>query len=106
MNIVERTYQITALFPKDERFGLISQMRRCAVSIASNISEGSGRNSNREFNYFLGISNGSANELFTQLILSERLNFIDKKIVEPIIKEVIEVQKINYTLIKKFSKKK
>jgi len=66
-------YTLTKKFPEDERFGLISQMRRCAVSVASNIAEGCGRNNNTEFNYFLGIGTGSLYEFETQHIISQEL---------------------------------
>lgn len=104
MDIAVKTYLISAEFPKEEKFGLTSQIRRSAVSISSNIAEGSGRNTNGEFKNFLGIANGSSNELCTQLILSQRLNLISMEQVQPLIDELIEVQKMNYTLIKKFSK--
>ncbi len=88
-------YGITALFPQDERFGLISQMRRSAVSIPSNIAEGAGRNSNKEFVHFLSISNGSSNELLTQIIISNRLGYIDDKIASFAIEKINEIQKMN-----------
>jgi len=69
-------YKATSLFPKDDKFGLISQIKRSAVSIPSNIAEVAGRNSHKEFIYFLSIANGSSFELQTQLIISNRLNFI------------------------------
>jgi four helix bundle protein len=104
MAIAVKTYLISAEFPREEKFGLTSQIRRSAVSIPSNIAEGSGRNTNGEFKNFLGIASGSSNELCTQLILSQRLNLISMEQVQPLIDELIEVQKMNYTLIKKFSK--
>src|SRR5680860_60347 len=104
MDIAVKTYLISADFPREEKFGLTSQIRRSAVSIPSNIAEGSGRNTNGEFKNFLGIASESSNELCTQLILSQRLNLISIDRVQPLIDELIEVQKMNYTLIKKFSK--
>ena len=80
MDLAIRVYDLSAKFPADERYGLISQIRRCAVSIPSNISEGAGRNSNKEFLQFLGIANGSSYELQTQLVITERLGFVDTKI--------------------------
>ena len=64
-------YKLLASFPTDEKFGLISQLKRSAVSVPSNIAEGAGRNSNKEFNHFLSISLGSLFELKTQLIISK-----------------------------------
>ena len=75
MSLAERVYRVTSGFPADERFGLISQMRRAAVSVASNIAEGHGRRSRAEFDRFLRISLGSVRELETQIILAGRLQF-------------------------------
>lgn len=69
-------YQITEKLPKEEKYGLISQINRSVVSISSNIAEGAGRNTNKDFNNFLGIAQGSSFELDTQLIISNRLKFI------------------------------
>lgn len=104
MDVAEQTYRISAQFPVEEKYGLISQTRRSAVSISSNISEGAGRNTDGEFKNFLGIANGSSNELFTQLILSNRLNLVNIETIQPLLNDIIEVQKMNYSLIKKFSK--
>jgi four helix bundle protein len=103
MKITEQAYLISSELPNDERFGLTSQIGRSAVSIASNIAEGAGRNTDGEFKNFLGMANGSANELFTQLLLSIRLKLITKNKIESLLNEIIEIQKMNYTLIKKFS---
>lgn len=76
MELAKMVYQITANFPKEELFGLVSQMRRCAVSIPSNIAEGYGRGTNAELIHFLYISLGSSNELDTQLELSRRFAYV------------------------------
>ena len=73
LRIAEKVYIITRSLPKEEMFGLTSQMRRAAVSISSNIAEGRGRNTRKDFLQFLHIAQGSTNELETQLLLSERL---------------------------------
>ena len=104
MNIAEKTYLLSAQFPSEEKFGLTSQIRRSAVSVPSNIAEGAGRSTNGEFRNFLSIASGSSYELLTQLILSHRLNLISKDLANPIISEVIEVQKMNYALIKSLGK--
>jgi len=106
MNLVELVYKATASFPSEKKFGLTSQIRRCAVSIPSNIAEGAGRSSKNVLRNFLEIANGSINELKTQLEISERLKFISKKELEPIIGLINEVQKMTYTLIKKYTKPK
>lgn len=104
MKITEDVYRLSASFPKAEKFGLISQIRRSAVSVPSNIAEGAGRNTDGEFKNFLGIASGSSNELFTQLLLSHRLQLATEEKITPILDQLIEVQKINYSLIKKFTK--
>src|ERR1035437_8605195 len=76
MNLVILTYRLTNQFPKEELFGLASQMRRAAVSIPSNIAEGHGRNSDKELIRFLFISLGSASELETHILLSNKLDFL------------------------------
>lgn len=76
MDLVEQVYLETRRFPGDERFGLISQMRRAAVSVPSNIAEGAGRGSNKDFSRFLMIAQGSLSELETQLLISQRLGYI------------------------------
>lgn len=103
MDLVELVYKLTSSFPKEEKYGLVSQIQRCAVSIPSNIAEGAGRNSNKEFKHFLSIANGSSNELSTQLHLSIRIGYINENEVIEIFELLTEVQKINFTLIKKFS---
>ncbi|WP_147676025.1 four helix bundle protein [Algibacter pacificus] len=104
MDITENCYKASENFPNEEKFGLKSQLRRSAVSIPSNISEGAGRNTNGEFKQFLGIANGSSFELLTQLYLSKRLNLITEEKVRPIINEVLEVTRMNYSLQKSLTK--
>ena len=104
MDIAEKTYLLSANFPREDKFGLTSQIRRSAVSVPSNIAEGAGRTSRAEFRNFLSIASGSSYELLTQLILSHRLSLVQKGEVQSIISEVIEVQKMNYALIKSLEK--
>ena len=79
MEIVEDIYSITQTFPQAERFGIISQMRRCAVSIPSNIAEGYRRKTKADFINFLHTSFGSAAELETQLMISKKLNYLPEE---------------------------
>jgi four helix bundle protein len=78
IELVKVIYSLTAQFPQSEQFGLVSQMRRSAVSVPSNIAEGCGRHSDKELIHFLYIMLGSASELETQLIISVELGFISK----------------------------
>ena len=75
MALVKQVYALTASFPSDEKFGLVAQMRRAAVSIPSNIAEGAARQSNREFSQFLVIARGSLSELDTQIRIAQDLGF-------------------------------
>jgi len=77
MDLVQRIYEVTASFPDSERFGLVSQMRRAAVSVSSNIAEGAARQSDADFLRFLHIALGSCSELDTQFELARRLGYVD-----------------------------
>ncbi|QEM13288.1 four helix bundle protein [Mucilaginibacter rubeus] len=96
-------YKATANYPPDERFGLTSQIRRAAVSIPSNIAEGAGRNSNKEFSRFLGIANGSSYELQTQLVISNKLGLLKDDVLNDLLKQIEELQKMNYAFQKMLS---
>ena len=97
-------YRTLAFFPNEEKYGLVSQMKRCSVSIPSNIAEGSGRGTNKDFNRFLDISQGSAFELETQLIISQRLALIETEIADELIAKTTEVQKMVFALGNKLDK--
>ena len=101
VSIVYITYRCTRFFPREELFGLTSQIRRCAVSIPSNIAEGYGRRSTKDYVRFLNISMGSLYELLTLLEVSYNLKFIDQKAYNEIIKLTAEVGKMLNTLITK-----
>ncbi len=105
MLLVKQIYKLTETFSKEEIYGLVSQIRRCAVSIPSNIAEGAGRKNDAEFAYFLSIANGSSYELTTQLILSVELSLVISKIVQPVLDDLDGIQKMIFTLIEKHRKK-
>ncbi|MGY5351412.1 four helix bundle protein [Wenyingzhuangia sp. IMCC45533] len=103
MELVEKIYLLMKLLPDDEKFGLISQIKRCSVSIPSNIAEGAGRNSNKEFKHFLSIANGSTTELETQILLTIRLGLVNRDKTEEILILCREIRKMNYALQKSLS---
>jgi four helix bundle protein len=92
--LVKEIYLITSTYPEIERFGLVSQMRRCCISIPSNIAEGSGRTTDKDFANFLSISISSAFELETQLLVSYDLGFINNESLEKTLNKIAELQKM------------
>lgn len=90
IDLVTNIYRLTKAFPDEEKFGLISQMRRSAVSVPSNIAEGAARNSDKEYIHFLYISLGSLAELETQLIISMKLGFCDEGVISDDIQKLIK----------------
>ncbi|WP_423147573.1 four helix bundle protein [Rubrolithibacter danxiaensis] len=105
VELAVKVYDATAGFPANERFGLISQSRRSAISIPSNIAEGAGRNSSKEFINFLGIANGSSYELQTQLVISNKLNLLNNDLLDNLLNEIKELQKMNYAFQEMLKKK-
>ena len=103
MDIAEKCYFLTKLFPKDELYGMIQQIRRSAASIPANIAEGYGRRSTPEYIRFLNIAQGSINELETHLILSARVGLCNQKDVESIIFLLREESRMIIALIKRLA---
>jgi len=93
-------YRKTDSFPKSEIFGLTSQIRRAIISIPTNIAEGCGRKSKKEFLYFLNIAFGSASELQYLIFLSFELKYLDKTTENPILEEIGEIKMMLCSLIK------
>ena len=87
-------YTITATFPSDEKFGLVSQLRRASVSVASNIAEGTSRKSTKDFSRFLTVALGSCYEIETQLIISNDLGFISNNENEILLEKLITIIKM------------
>lgn len=103
MELVKLIYLYTNDFPKSETYGILSQIRRAAISIPSNIAEGSSRNSDKELCRFLDISIGSCFELETQLILSKELNYFDKDRFNELDSKISELQKMLFGFKQKIS---
>lgn len=101
MDLAEMIYKVTDKFPKSELYGLISQARRAAVSIPSNIAEGYGRKSPKEYGQFYSIAYGSTLELETQIALANRLNFLDEEVLKNINSLIEEISKMLHVMISK-----
>ena len=100
MTLVKEIYSVTKDFPKEERFGITSQIQRSAVSIPSNIAEGCGGNSIKELFQFLSIAQGSSYELETQLIIATDLNYMPNASFVTINNQIQEVQKMLFSFKK------
>ncbi len=103
MQLVTAIYRETAKFPRDEVYGLTSQVRRAAVSVPSNIAEGQGRLSEKEFRHFLGLTRGSLMEVETQLQIAENLAYVEQEPSLQLRQSAAEVGKILNGLIAKIS---
>lgn len=99
MDLVTAVYAVTENLPDTEKFGLTNQMRRCAVSIPSNIAEGNARKGDLEFRQFLRIAYGSSAELETQLLIAKRLGFTDDTDFDTVYTLLVETRKMLNTLI-------
>jgi four helix bundle protein len=104
-NLCLELYRITAKFPKEEKYGLTSQIRRSVVSIPSNIAEGYGRKTTRDYIRMLYISYGSICELETQVLLAGDLNFIEKDELVLLKNKIAEIEIMSKTLIRSLEKK-
>ena len=100
IEFVSRIYKITEFFPREEMFGLTSQLRRASVSIPSNIAEGAARNGKVVFRYFLYVSLSSAAEVDTQLIVAKNLGYIDKEDFTALLTELEIISKMLQGLIR------
>jgi len=104
LDFVTEVYRATAIFPDEEKFGLVSQMRRAAVSIPSNIAEGAGRSSGKQFGYFLDIAQGSISELETQILISQNLKFLSSSQVKSLLHELGEISRMVFGLKRSLDK--
>ena len=104
MKAAQRVYKLTNLFPTEEKFGLVPQMRRAAVSIPCNIAEGAARQGKKEFKNFLSMGQGSLSELDTQLELSVSLGFLDNEVLKEITNQLLRIDKMLTGLIRSLQK--
>jgi four helix bundle protein len=100
MDLVTAVYRATASFPREEAYGLTSQLRRAAVSVPSNIAEGQGRRGTAEFKHFLRQACGSLMEIETQVLIAERLAFVSSETSDELLSSCAEVGKILNGLMK------
>jgi four helix bundle protein len=101
---VKNIYLLTRKFPNEEKFGLTQQICRAAVSILSNIAEGSGRNTDADFAHFVDIANGSAFEVESHIYIATDLEYISQQESESILSQLEEIEKMIYNLRKSLSK--
>jgi four helix bundle protein len=104
IDFVVRLYELMDAFPKEEKYGLIAQMRRSAVSIPSNIAEGTGRGSNPQFARFLEFSLGSLNELMTQIEIANRLSYFKAEDYQYLVNELTQISNMLFALYKTLNK--
>ncbi|MEN8115235.1 MAG: four helix bundle protein [Actinomycetota bacterium] len=101
---VVRVYELTRAFPKEERFGFTSQLRRAAVSIPSNVAEGAGRGTERSFAHFVRIAAGSASEVETQLLIARDLELASAEELDEAVSDVQRIRKMLWSLGEHYSK--
>ena len=104
MDLVEDIYTLTKQFPKEEVYGLTSQIKRAVISIPSNIAEGAGRKGSKEFVQYLYISMGSLAEVETQILLAQRLKFVTE--VEQILEKIVNIRQMIHGLIRYLCEKR
>ena len=105
MALAEQAYRVTARFPKDEVYGMTSQIRRASVSIAANIAEGHGRENSGSFIQFLRMSQGSLKELETHLLLAERVKLVKMEELDPLLNRCDELGKMTRSLIRSIQRR-
>jgi four helix bundle protein len=103
-NIAVNSFKPVSTFPKEEKFGISSQITRAAVSIPSNIAEGSSRSSEKDYNRFIEISLGSSFEAETQILIAEAVNYGDSELRKTILRDLDEEQKMLISFMKVLKK--
>ena len=102
--IAIKSFKLISTFPKEEKYGISSQITKAAVSIPSNVAEGSSRSSEKDYNRFIEISLGSTFESETQLLIAEAVNYGDKELRNEMLKDIDEQQKMLISFMKKLNK--
>ncbi len=105
MDLVEDVYRVTKPFPREEIYGLTAQLRRAAVSIPSNIAEGQGRRSDREFLNFLSIAHASLREVETQILIAQRLKYVNEDKKSELFEQTSEVGRLLNGLMRSLERK-
>lgn len=100
MNLAETAYRVTASFPKEEAYGLTTQLRRSAASVPANIAEGYGRDSSGAYVQHLRVAQGSLKEYETHLLLAERVGLVEREILEPLLSKAELIGKMLRSLIR------
>ena len=103
MDLVAEVYQVVKKLPKEELYALSDQIRRAVISIPSNIAEGYGRNSSKEFSHFISIAKGSKSELETQLLLCVKIDYLKESDIQNVMYLIDQVGKMLYSLQKKLT---
>ena len=106
MDLVVDTYQVTKTFPSDERYGLVAQLRRAAVSVPSNIAEGRGRFGLGGFLYHLSVATGSLVAVETQFLISQRLNYLNQSEARVVLGKTAEVRRLLAGMVRALRKKR
>jgi len=106
LDLTETLYRITASWPKHEQYGLVSQVRRAAVSVPANIAEGAGRRTPGEFMHFVGIARGSLAELETLLIVARRLDYLDEPAYRAILDDLLELGRMATGLLRSLEERR
>ncbi|MFM9910361.1 MAG: four helix bundle protein [Chitinophagaceae bacterium] len=104
IDIAVKSYRLANTFPKEEKFGLCSQITRASVSIASNIAEGSSRTSEKDYNRFIEYSLGSSFEIETQLLIAEAINYGNDELRSLLLKDIDEEQKMLMGFMKRLKR--
>jgi four helix bundle protein len=106
LDVTEALYRLTADWPKHEQYGLVSQVRRAAVSVPANIAEGAGRRTPGEFMHFVGIARGSLAELETLLIVARRLDYVDEPTYRAIFNDLLELGRMATGLLRSLEERR